>query len=114
MFKKILMGMVMLSLTACAGFQRGCTAWQAENYASNWIVTQNDMNMKPVHCWKLPDTSISNETSSDGIYWLDPHHHQLVHISGWYNRVQVSNGDWLTAADSVGIDLAKCKDGIYN
>jgi hypothetical protein len=36
-----------------------------------------------------------------------------VHISGWYNRVQVNNGDWNGAAAALGIDLSRCHDGIY-
>jgi hypothetical protein len=45
--------------------------------------------------------------------WLDPHGSHLVHISGWYNRVQVNNGDWNGAAATLGIDLSRCHDGVY-
>jgi hypothetical protein len=80
---------------------------------ADWIVVQNDYTMTPKRCWKLPNTSISNEDHTDGIYWLDPHSTHLVHISGWYNRVQVTGGDWAGAASALGIDLNSCADGVY-
>lgn len=101
-------------VSGCAGFQRGCSSFQAENFATDWIVVQNDYTMTPRKCWRLPSTSITNEDHSDGIYWLDPHTKHLVHISGWYNRVQVNSGDWQSAANSLGIDLSRCGDGIYH
>ena len=110
--KQVRIMLVALLLPGCAGFNRGCSAWQAENFASDWIVVQNDMSMTPQRCWKLPNTSITNEPSSDGVYWLGKGGH-LVHISGWYNRVQVTNGDWNGAARSLGIDLSRCGDGVY-
>lgn len=33
-----------------------------------------------------------------------------MHISGWYNRVQVSRGDFQGAARELAIDLATCND----
>jgi hypothetical protein len=104
---------ILLVLGGCAGIQRSCSSWWAESFASDWIVVQNDYNMIPKRCWRLPSTSITNESNSDGIYWLDPHSSHLVHISGWYNRVQVNNGDWNGAAAALGIDLSRCHDGIY-
>jgi hypothetical protein len=61
----------------------------------------------------LEHTAIDNEENTDGIFWLDQHTKHLVHISGWYNRVQVSNGDFSGAAKSIGIDMLSCKDGKY-
>lgn len=49
---------------------------------------------------------------TDGIFWQSPDGH-LVHISGWYNRVQVQNGDFEGAARQLGIDLASCSEGRY-
>lgn len=102
-----------LALGGCAGFQRSCSSWQAENFATDWIVVQNDYTMAPKRCWKLPNTSITNESHSDGIYWLDPKGSHLVHISGWYNRVQVSGQDWSSAARALGIEIDRCGEGIY-
>jgi hypothetical protein len=102
-----------VTLGGCAGFQRSCASFNAENFSADWIVVQNDQTLTTKRCWKLPSTSITNEDKSDGIYWLDPHGGHLVHISGWYNRVQVQNGDWEGAAQTLGIDLAGCRDGVY-
>lgn len=102
-----------LLLSGCAGVTRSCTAFKAESFGSDWIIVQNDINMKPSMCWKLPNASVTTENSGAGAYWLDPHGGHLVHIAGWFNRVQVANGDWDGAAKSLGIDLSKCNDGIY-
>jgi len=102
-----------LSLAGCGGFWRGFSSWKAAAFSADWIVVQNDYQMNPKMCWRLRDTSITNEDKSDGVYWLDPKNSHLVHISGWYNRVQVSGGDWNSAAATLGVDLAKCTDGRY-
>lgn len=112
MFKKVLLISALLSLFGCAGFYRGCSAWNAENFERNWIVVQYGVDGEPFNCWKLQGVAISNEPSSDGIYWLDPDGH-LVHISGWYNRVQVENEMWESAASSVGVELNRCASGRY-
>ena len=90
---KTIVSVVMLALVVgCAGMQRGCSGFSAESFGADWIVVQYDMNMNPKCCWKLTNTSITNEAQSDGIYWLDEGSGHLVHISGWYNRVQVKIG----------------------
>src|SRR5207248_9568009 len=81
-------------LPACAGFGRMWASSCAENYGADWIVVQYRFDGAPLHCWKLKATSITNEDHSDGIYWKEPE--GLVHISGWYNRVQV-HGDFQAA-----------------
>ena len=100
-----------LILSGCAGFSRSCSSDIAEGFGSDWLVVQYNFEMKPSHCWKLDDTSIANEKGSDGIYW-ETTKGNLVHISGWYNRVQVVNG-WEDAAKDVGVELDKCKGGEY-
>lgn len=98
----------------CAGIERDCSSFNAENFSADWIVVQNDNHMEIKRCWRLPSTAITNEDKSDGIYWLDPNSGKhLVHISGWYNRVQVEDGDWEGAAQTLGIDISKCHDGTY-
>jgi hypothetical protein len=113
MIKKWLRWLPILLITGCAGFSRDCSGWAASNLGSDWIVLQYGFDGKPINCWKLESTAIDNETHTDGIFWLDRHTRHLVHISGWYNRVQVSNGDFASAAKSIGIDLNKCVDGKY-
>lgn len=102
-----------LTVVGCAGINRSCSSCVAENFATDWIVLQYDFSGKPINCWKLSNTSITNEQSSDGIYWLDNSTKNLVHISGWYNRVQVERGAWKEAAKSIGVNLDKCKNGKY-
>jgi len=99
-------------LTGCAAVSRDCSSANAGNFGADWIVVQYQANGTPTNCWKLENTAIDNEAHSDGIYWLDPRGH-LVHISGWYNRVQVERRNWDEAASSIGVDLSRCKNGKY-
>jgi hypothetical protein len=104
---------LLLVLGGCAGFQRSCSSGCAEAFGSDWMVVQYRFDGTPISCWRLSNTSIRNEDNSDGIYWLDPGGRHLVHISGWYNRVQVSGGDFDRAGNLLGIDARKCGDGHY-
>lgn len=97
---------------ACAGLQRDCSSSCASSLGSDWIVLQYRADGEPINCWQLKNTAIDNESHTDGIYWLIQGGH-LVHISGWYNRVQVSNNDWTGAAKSIGVDLSRCTGGKY-
>ncbi len=99
-------------VVGCAGVERDCASCNASNFGSDWIVVQYEYNGTPINCWKLPDTAITNEEHTDGIFWREPSGH-LVHISGWYNRVQVVGGDYPGAAKSLGIDMSRCSDGAY-
>jgi hypothetical protein len=115
MFAKIkrLFGVLALSsLLGCAGTMRGCAGWSAENFGADWVVVQFNAQGAPMNCWKLPQTSIGNEAASDGVWGRETSGH-LVHVSGWYNRVQVSNGDWSGAAKALGVDIDSCGDGRY-
>lgn len=99
-------------LASCAGIQRDCSSCMAEDMGADWIVVQYRYDGTVAQCWRLIDTGIKNEDSSDGIYWLSQGDH-LVHISGWYNRVQVENGDWDGAAKALRVDLEACSEGAY-
>jgi len=102
----------LLLLAGCASWERDCNSSVASSFGGDWIVLQYGFDGSPINCWKLTNTAITNETGTDGIYWLNPGGH-LVHISGWYNRVQVSNGDYAGAAKSIGIELDRCVGGKY-
>lgn len=116
---RIRIALLCMLLASCAGFQRGCSSCTAQNFGSDWIIVQFGTDGKPFNCWRLEGVSVANEEHSDGIYWQSSDGH-LVHISGFYNRVQVS-GTFLSdreerfqaAARKVGVDLSKCKDGAY-
>lgn len=99
-------------MIGCAGVSRSCSSDIATSFGGDWIIVQFGAGGLPFNCWKLPNTSVTNEQGSDGVYWLAPDGH-LVHISGWYNRVQVDGGRWEQAAKSVGVELAKCAGGAY-
>jgi hypothetical protein len=60
-----------------------------------------------MRCWELHDVSIANEDSSDGIYWESSDGH-LVHISGFYNRVQVEHKGWDEAYAELGLNKMVC------
>lgn len=94
--------LLLLTLAGCAGIGRGCSSW---SFGADWLIVQYRNDGTMFKCWRLPSTSV---TKSDGIYWKDPRGH-LVHISGWYNRVQVSDGDWAGAAGSLDLDLKACR-----
>jgi hypothetical protein len=102
-----------LFVSGCAGWGRSCSSWQAENFGTDWIVVQYRMDGAPINCWVLHSTSITNEDKSDGIYWKDPTSGHLVHISGWYNRIQVDSGNFQQAANLLGIEIQACVNGKY-
>ncbi len=97
----------------CAGLQRSWSSGCATNFGADWVIAQFDLQGRPFNCWKLAGTSIDNEAQSDGIYWKNPKTGDLVHISGWYNRVQVDSSDYEGAAKLLGVDISKCGNGKY-
>ena len=99
-------------VVSCAAVDRDCSSCNASNFGSDWLVLQYGFDGTPINCWRLQNTAMSNESQTDGIYWKDPGGH-LVHISGWYNRVQVDGGRYDEAAKAIGIDLASCTNGKY-
>lgn len=101
-----------LLCTGCAAVQRDCSSCGAENFGSDWVVIQYGYDGHPINCWQLRNTAITNEDQTDGIYWQSRSGH-LVHISGWYNRVQVTGGDFSGAAKQLGITLSLCSEGKY-
>ena len=103
----------LMLLAGCAGFSRDCNSCMASDFAgADWIVLQYGASGNPINCWRLVKVAVSNERETDGIFWVDPSGH-LVHISGWYNRVQVIGGAWDPAAKLLGVDLTKCVGGKY-
>ena len=109
--KKYLKYVPFLFLLGCASVSRDCASCNAENFGSDWIIIQYGFDGKPINCWQERNVAISNESTSDGIYWQHGSH--LIHISGWYNRVQVSNSDFEGEAKAVGVDLVRCQGGAY-
>ncbi len=98
-----------LLFAGCAGWGRSCQSCQAESFGADWVVVQTDLSGKPFRCWELNGVSITNEDKSDGIYWKSPSGH-LVHISGFYNRVQVAGGDWEGALGELGLTKKTCAE----
>lgn len=106
--KKLLTFPMVILLVGCAGFARECSSCNAENFGSDWLIAQYNYNGDQIHCWKLVKRSVANEERSDGIYWTSNAGH-LVHIGGWYTRVQVLNGNFASAAIENNIDLQACR-----
>lgn len=98
----------MLLLVGCAGTMRECSSCTAQSLGADWVIVQVDMTGKAFRCWKLEGASVANEERSDGIWWQSPEGH-LVHISGLYNRVQVSGGDWDSAYRELGLSEQTCR-----
>jgi hypothetical protein len=111
---KTIISYVLLALVCgCAGMNRGCSVFIAEEMGCNWVIVQYDMNLVPKHAWALHNTSVVNEAGSDGIHWLDAVSGHLVHISGWYNRVQVQHNDFKGAGELLGVDADLIQNGVY-
>lgn len=109
-----------LGVAGCAGFYRSCSNFSAETFGSNWIIVQFAADGHPFNCWKLRGASVTNESASDGIQWKDPITDHMVHISGWYNRVQVFGSkdrdievDFQDAAGLLGVNSNQCQNGAY-
>lgn len=95
-------------LVGCAGTSRDCASCNAENFGTDWVVVQVDLNGHAFRCWELHGAAITNEAHSDGIFWEDPTSKNLVHISNLYNRVQVVNDRWDDAFAAVGLTRESC------
>lgn len=105
--------LLLLSLAGCVGLQRDCSSmWASDVTGADWIVVQYGYDGHPVACWQLRGVGITNEPHSDGIFWREGAGH-LVHISGWYNRVQVASGDFDTAAKLLSVNRDHCTGGKY-
>lgn len=108
MQKLVIVGMLVL-FCGCAGFSRECSSCSAGAFGTDWIVVQMNCEGKIMRCWELQGASVANEEKSDGIYWEDPATGNLVHLSNFYNRIQVSNGKWAEAFRDLGITRKECR-----
>lgn len=106
-FRQFVCYALLIIFGGCAGTQRGCASSCAEELGADWVVVQVDMRGRPFRCWELHDVSIANEHASDGIYWEDEHGN-LVHISNFYNRVQVTGRNWEAAYATLGLAPGAC------
>lgn len=97
------------TLAGCAGFNRGCSSWSARSFGADWVVVELGLDGTPYRCWTLNNVSITNEPSSDGIYWKDTATGNLVHISGSYDYVQVEGRNFEAALNYLGLDRRTCE-----
>ncbi|MEK7648404.1 MAG: hypothetical protein AAB400_00615 [Patescibacteria group bacterium] len=110
-FRTVVFTTFVLLLSGCAGMFRSCSNDWAETAGADWIVIERNCNGTPVTCYKLKSVSVTNEPHSDGIQWNAGLH--MMHVSGWYNRVQVHGRKWDEAAQMLGIDANLCGMGTY-
>jgi hypothetical protein len=96
-----------LLLIGCAGTYRDCSSGCAGEFGADWVIVQVATDGQPFRCWDLHNVAVTNESNTDGIYWQDSHGN-LVHISGFYNRVQVTGGHWNEAFDQLGLTRETC------
>lgn len=106
--KKAILYLLLCCIAGCAGWNRGCSSWQAQALGADWVIVQLNAYGKVIRCWQLEQVSVANEEGSDGIYWKNEIGN-LVHLSGFYNRVQVHNGNWENAFETLGLDGKDCK-----
>ena len=93
-------------MVGCASFQRDCASCNAENFGSDWIIVQLKADGDTARCWELRNTSVGSDSAND-VHWLSSDGH-LIHIEGWYNRVQVANDDFEGAYRVLGVDGSQC------
>lgn len=99
-------------LCGCASLDRSCTSCMATEFGSDWIVVQlSAMDGKPLRCWKLKGASVVSEEGSDGIKRKDTQNGNMIHIAGFYNYVQVKQGEWTGAFRQLGLTEEFC-DGL--
>lgn len=99
----------LLVMTGCAGVQRECSSFWASNVGADWVIVQYNYEGKPILCWKLDDVAITNEPHSDGIFWKDARTGHLIHLSGWYNRVQIIGKKFAEAQALLSFDMDICR-----
>lgn len=98
---------ILFGLSFHRGARRGCTAVVADATGANWLIVTYNLYGDPFRCWELHEVAVTNESQSDGIYWKEANGN-LVHLSGFYNRIQVTNGNWEAAFASLGITQEQC------
>jgi hypothetical protein len=92
---------------ACTGFERGCSNNVAQSFGADHVVVKLRYDGTPYRCWILNDVSITNEETSDGIYWKNQAGH-LVHVSGSYDYITVGNGKYETALAAFNLTRETC------
>lgn len=103
-----------LLLTGCASFNRSCSSSITQTFGGDWMIAQVGMDGRVFNCWKLHNISLTTDAHGGGeIQWLDPETGHLIHVNGWHNQVQVSGGNWDTAAHELGVDPTRCTHGRY-
>lgn len=101
-------------LLGCASTDRTCAQCSTEIHGADWLVVQLKADGEIRNCWQLHDLSLANEPHSDGVWWVSSG--EQVHISGWYNYVQVGSmapANWNSAAATLGVNLSQCTGGRY-
>ena len=77
----------------------------------DWLVARYAPDGEPTSCWKLPDTHIYRTEGYSS--WEDQVTGNQLIVAGNYSAFRVENDNWQGAADSLGIDLARCVGGQY-
>lgn len=106
-----LLALVLLS-SACASTSKACSQAGADAFGSDWLVVQFAQDGHPFNCWKLRGAVVEH-TEGGNVDWKDMTTGHIVGITGWENRVQVSNGDFASAAELIGVDANQCGNGRY-
>lgn len=111
--KKLTLVLFAMALSAsCAGTGKAISQGMASTFGADWIIVQYAQNGTPFHCWKIRDAAV-DDSEGGNINWKDREHGHLVHLTGWENRVQVVGGDYASAGRLLGVDAARCDNGVY-
>lgn len=91
-----------------SGIKTGCMGWKASAYGSDWLVVQYAQSGCIISTWELENEAIKNEQDSDGIFFVAPE--GVVHLSGHYVYVQLTEEDSLVEAKHQLTGTGKCAD----
>lgn len=76
---------VITAITFIIAGPKGCSrtvqSWSASAYGSDWLIVQYAYDGTVIASWELKSKSVENESSSDGIVFID-NYGSVVHLSG--------------------------------
>lgn len=91
LFIVVILGVGAFVISGPKGCSRTMQSWSASAYGSDWFVVQYAYDGSVITTWELQNKSVENESSSDGIVFVD-NAGNVTHLSGHYVYVQVAGG----------------------
>lgn len=94
-------------ITGCATF-----GYSSGTYGPDSMVVQYTEDGRPSHCWKLRSTQL-RVLGNGTLEWIDLSTRNTVHVTGRTSHVKVEYGNFDGAAKILGVEAARCTDGVY-